>query len=305
TVHPSCCSRRRAARPGSSARGRSSPSRTATRTRSPRPSAVTTSIRAGTSTSERTRRSKCATAVARSPDVRGSRRATSALAGTSSSSMCTPPTATTRRRRRARSRSSSSNRSEATPGSLTPVSPEQLKGRSVPLPGEAPMPATDAAELLRRNASDPELRDRPAIKFDDRVWTHGEYVAECHRWANYFLAHTPPDRALHVGVLLDNTPDYLFALGGAALSGSAVVGINHTRRDEHLLRDIGHTHCGLVVTEPRHTPLLDPIADQLPDVLVSNRFPGRDDPDTKLGTDLDDALASVDDRDAGVEPGPD
>ena len=167
------------------------------------------------------------------------------------------------------------------------------------------MPAADAAAILRRNATDPDLRDRPAVKFQDRVWTHAEYVAECQRWSNLFLERTPPDRALHVGVLLDNTPEYLFALGGAALSGSAIVGVNHTRRDEHLLRDIEHTHCGLIVTEPRHAPLLEPIADRLPEVLVSNRYPDPSDPDTKLGADLDDALSAFDASDAGMEPGPD
>ncbi len=175
------------------------------------------------------------------------------------------------------------------------------------------MPAADAAAILRRNANDPELRDRPAIKFADRVWTHAEFVAESQRWANLFLertrTHAAPSGALHVGVLLDNTPDYLFALGGAALSGSAVVGVNHTRRDEHLLRDIEHTHCGLVVTEPRHAPLLEPIATGLPEVLVSNRHPdaadATTDPITELGADLDDALGAVATSDPGIEPGPD
>jgi len=99
------------------------------------------------------------------------------------------------------------------------------------------MPAPNAAALLRRNATEPTIRDRPALKFGDRVWTHGEYVAESCRWANLFRERGPGDRPLHVGVLLDNTPEYLFALGGAALSGSAVVGLNHTRRGEHLGRD--------------------------------------------------------------------
>ena len=88
---------------------------------------------------------------------------------------------------------------------------------------------------------------------------------------------SPPDAPRHVAVLLDNTPDYLFAFGGAALIGGAVVGLNHTRRDEHLLRDALHTHCGLVLTEPRHEALLAPIADGLPPILSSDRFaePGR------------------------------
>src|SRR5215470_3645663 len=149
------------------------------------------------------------------------------------------------------------------------------------------MPAANAAALLRRNASDRSIRDRPAVKFGDRVWTHGEYVEEASRWAQLFLSRAPADRALHVGVLLDNTPDYLFALGGAAFAGGAVVGLNHTRRDEHLLRDIEHTHVGLIVTEPRHTPLLDPVVRRLPtapdNLFVSTRFADDDDPAPTIG----------------------
>jgi acyl-CoA synthetase (AMP-forming)/AMP-acid ligase II len=171
------------------------------------------------------------------------------------------------------------------------------------------MPAGNAAALLRRNRTDVAIRERPAVKFGDRVWTHGEYVTEASRWAQLFLDRSPAGRPLHVGVLLDNTPDYLFALGGAALAGAAVVGLNHTRRDEHLLRDIEHTHVGLIVTEPRHQPLLEPIAGRLPtapdDVLVSTRFIDDGDPAPSLGKPMDDALASVTPDDPGLEPSPD
>jgi fatty-acyl-CoA synthase len=171
------------------------------------------------------------------------------------------------------------------------------------------MPAPNAAALLRRNATDAAVRNRPAVKFGGRVWTHGEYVEEARRWSQLFLARAPAGRALHVGVLLDNTPDYLFALGGAALAGAAVVGLNHTRRDEHLLHDMEHTHVGLIVTEPRHAPLLEPIAGRLPieadNLLVSTRFVDRDDPEPSLGKPLDDALAGVTAVDPGLEPDPD
>jgi fatty-acyl-CoA synthase len=169
------------------------------------------------------------------------------------------------------------------------------------------MPAADAAALLRANAIDPDRRDRPAVHFGDRTWTHAEYVAECVRFASLLLARRPSDtdRGVHVGVLLDNTPEYVFALGGAALAGAAVVGLNHTRRDEHLLRDVEHTHCDVVLSEPRHLPLLEPIAGGLPEVLVSHRYPDDADPDVALGDDLDDALAAVGTDDPGIEPGPD
>jgi fatty-acyl-CoA synthase len=154
------------------------------------------------------------------------------------------------------------------------------------------MPAPNAAALLRRNADDPAIRDRPAVKFEDRIWTHVEYVAEAARWANLFLARRPGGRALHVGVLLDNIPEYLFALGGAALSGSAVVGLNHTRRGEHLLRDIEHTHVDLLVTEPAHEVLLEPLAGAIPPTVV-------------VGHELDATLSEHPSDDPGLEPEPD
>jgi fatty-acyl-CoA synthase len=172
------------------------------------------------------------------------------------------------------------------------------------------MPAPNAAALFRRNASDPDIAPRPAVRFGDRIWTHGEYVAESRRWANLFLSRRVADRPFHVGVLLDNVPDYLFALGGAAMVGAAVVGLNHTRRGEGLLRDITHTDVTMIVTEPRHEPLLEPIADRLGvregDLLVSRRFVDADEPDGGLGGSLEDALATVGDGDPGAgDPSPD
>src|SRR5258708_37399814 len=105
-----------------------------------------------------------------------------------------------------------------------------------PAPGQAPLPAPNAAALLRSNAADPERRDRAALRFEDRVWTHGEYVAESCRWANPFLDRLDAPPPKHGAVLVDNIPEYLFDFGGAGLSGAALVGGNHTRRAEHLLR---------------------------------------------------------------------
>src|SRR4051794_17814894 len=130
--------------------------------------------------------------------------------------------------------------------------------RQAPAPGQAPLPAPNAAALLRRNALDHSIAGQPAVRFEDKLWTHGEYVANSRRWANLFLSRKP-DGPFHIGVLLDNTPEYLFAFGGAALAGATVVGLNHTRRGDNLLRDIEHTHVGLVVTEPGHEDLLEPI----------------------------------------------
>ncbi len=62
---------------------------------------------------------------------------------------------------------------------------------------------------------------------------------------------------LHVGVLLENTDEYVFILGGAALAGAVVVGINPTRRGEALARDVRQTDCRIVLTDLAHIGDLD------------------------------------------------
>jgi fatty-acyl-CoA synthase len=177
---------------------------------------------------------------------------------------------------------------------------------TVPAPGQAALPAPNVAALLRRNATDPAIADRPAVLFGDQSWTHRDFVAESCRWANLFLALRRPGEPFHVGVLLDNTPDYLLALGGAALVGATVVGLNHTRQGEHLARDITHTDLGCVITESRHLPRLEAIADDLPfgpeRVIVSHRFDGNDRHPLVDGIDLEVALAGVPTDDPGLEP---
>ena len=75
----------------------------------------------------------------------------------------------------------------------------------------------------------------------------------------------------HVGVLLDNVPEYVFLLGGAALSGRVVVGINPTRRGEELARDIRHTDCAVVLTDAAHAALLEGLDLDVPVHLVDGR----------------------------------
>ena len=100
------------------------------------------------------------------------------------------------------------------------------------------------AELLALRADD----DHRGLLFGDDSWSWAEVVAESARRASVARALRRPG-PFHIGVLLENGPEYLFWLGGAALAGATVVGINPTRRGGELARDITHTDCQLIVTD--------------------------------------------------------
>lgn len=110
------------------------------------------------------------------------------------------------------------------------------------------------AELLTGRADD----DRPALVTADGSWSWRELVAEAATRAAMVDPGTGPDGGPpHVGVLLDNTPEYMFWIGAAALGAATVVGINPTRRGGELAADIRHTDCSAVVTDPGHLGLLE------------------------------------------------
>ncbi len=102
------------------------------------------------------------------------------------------------------------------------------------------------ASLLVARAAD----DHGGIRTDERAWTWAEVVAESAARAALFQQDGLAGR--HIGVLLENVPEYVFLLGGAALSGSVIVGINPTRRGSELARDIRHTDCAVVLTDSSH-----------------------------------------------------
>ena len=104
---------------------------------------------------------------------------------------------------------------------------------------------------------------RPCLVFEDQTWTWAQYAQECVDRANLLL-ECRVDGPFHIGVLLDNVPDFVMLLGAAALSGAVIVGLNPTRRGPELARDVTHTDCQLIVTEPRYRDLLRDVGDGVP-----------------------------------------
>ena len=93
--------------------------------------------------------------------------------------------------------------------------------------------------------------DRPGLRFEDDAWTWREVVAESTARTSAFGELLDPGQPAHVGVLLDNVPEFAFTLGAAALGGQVVVGLNSTRPGPALARDLERTDCQLVLTDAR------------------------------------------------------
>ena len=130
-----------------------------------------------------------------------------------------------------------------------------------PAPAPAAVPKVPEhatiAELLLARADD----DNTALLFEDQRWSWRELVAEAATRSALLQELRPLDRPWHLGVLLENTPEYIFLIAGAALCGATVVGLNPTRPGTELATDIRGTDCAFIATDAVYGHLLDGAAD--------------------------------------------
>jgi fatty-acyl-CoA synthase len=155
---------------------------------------------------------------------------------------------------------------------------------------------TGIGDVLREHAADP----RPFLLFEDARLSWAETHREACRYANLLLQLRDPSRPFHVGLLLENRPEFVLAELGAALAGAAVVGLNPTRRGAHLARDVAYSDCQILLTEGKFAGLL---AEALRDaaglrVLVATRFD--ETPAASGWPRLEDALRDIGDGDPRV-----
>lgn len=134
--------------------------------------------------------------------------------------------------------------------------------------------AADIATMLLDRLGDEHL----GLRTRERDWTWDEVVRESA--ARGALAESMRRRSFsqgpfHIGVLLENVPDFVFWLGAAALAGATVVGINPTRGATELAAEIRHTDCQLIVTDAAGMQRLRGLDLE----LEPDRFVRVDDPD--------------------------
>ncbi len=127
-----------------------------------------------------------------------------------------------------------------------------------------PPDALTIADLFINRAGD----DRVGVIFEGREWTWDQVVTESA--ARAALLKEQGLAGMHIGVLLDNTPEYLFLLGAAALSNSVLVGANHTRRGSALAEDIDHTEIAILYTDTTKVDIVENVELPAPVVFVDH-----------------------------------
>ncbi len=108
---------------------------------------------------------------------------------------------------------------------------------------------TTFADVIRTRIGD----THDGLRFEGRTWSWAEVVDEACVRAAILRGISPGEGRTqrHVGILLQNVPDFVFWLLGTALNGDVVVGVNPTRRGSELASDIAHVDCDLLITESR------------------------------------------------------
>ena len=117
-------------------------------------------------------------------------------------------------------------------------------------------------QLLRERADD----DPVGLRHGDRTWSWRAHLAEASAQAAALITAADPNRPMHVGTLLGNTPDMLRALAAAGLGGFTLCGINTTRRGPALARDILRVDTQILLVDAEHRALIAGL--ELPGIRV-------------------------------------
>jgi acyl-CoA synthetase (AMP-forming)/AMP-acid ligase II len=106
-----------------------------------------------------------------------------------------------------------------------------------------------AASLLERNAR--AHGHAPALLFEDERYTWDEVNQHANRWARLLLAEGVARRDV-VALVMDNRPDFVFALLGASKLKAVVACVNTNLAGAPLAHAIGVTNARLVIAGSEH-----------------------------------------------------
>ncbi len=123
------------------------------------------------------------------------------------------------------------------------------------------------ADIISRGGTDPELRDRVFIMFrqdseEIRTITYGELYARSLAYGALIASIkerrgiATPER-FHVGVFMQNIPEFFFLLFGCAFTNATLVGVNNAQVGEKLAFDINNIDMHVLVSDYAPQPGTD------------------------------------------------
>jgi acyl-CoA synthetase (AMP-forming)/AMP-acid ligase II len=116
-----------------------------------------------------------------------------------------------------------------------------------------------AATLLERNAR--EHGHFPALLFEDERYTWAEVNQHTNRWARLLLAEGVV-RGDVVALVMDNRPDFVFALLGASKLKAVVACVNTNLSGAPLAHAMGVTRARLVIAGSEHADAVERVLDE-------------------------------------------
>ncbi len=125
--------------------------------------------------------------------------------------------------------------------------------------------------LLRWRARLPRTRHKPFILWQDRSYTYRECYQEAARYARLFRARRQAaieagtlaaNAPQHIGLYLDNTPEFLFAAFGAALEGDLVFGLNTGFRGDTLAAVMARGDIRLLIADEGKLEFIEQVIDR-------------------------------------------
>ncbi|MFO7557290.1 MAG: AMP-binding protein [Desulfobacterales bacterium] len=115
------------------------------------------------------------------------------------------------------------------------------------------------AEIIKHNGKDPEIKNRTFILFreeDESVTaiTYDDFYRKSMKYGN--MIHQIKKKQgiklatrFHVGVFMQNIPEFFYILGGCAFTNSTLVGINNAQIGEKLAFDINNIDVNLLIVD--------------------------------------------------------
>jgi len=128
------------------------------------------------------------------------------------------------------------------------------------VPGFLPGGRWSASRLLELRAA--KNGDSPGIAYEDRRYTWSEVNSEANRWTNFFLS-LGIGKGDTVALLLDNRPEYLFALSGLNRIKAVAALINTNINGKGLVHALEISKAAACIVGSEHAKKLAEVADQV------------------------------------------